>query len=74
VPEPAESPRGQPVAGRQPDVFATEALEDLLHQFAIFGIALVVGVVLGEGAFVGRAVDVVDVAIDRWKAAGDVGS
>ncbi len=70
-PELAESPPGQPVARRKPEVFLVEALVQVDHAAAILGIALVVSLRPVADPFVCGPVDVVDELLHGRHSSGD---
>jgi hypothetical protein len=50
--------RGEPVAGREPNLFIVEPTEDVTDALAVSGVALEIGPVLLDGAAPRRGVDV----------------
>src|SRR5262249_51830639 len=63
--------RGEPVAGREPDVLVVEPTQGVTHPFAVAWVALEIGPVLLDGATPRRGVDVIDGPTNRRQAAGD---
>jgi hypothetical protein len=66
-----EAARGEPVAGREPDVLVVEPVEDVPDPFAVPRVAPEVGPVLLDRAGPRRGVHVIDGPADRRQAAGD---
>src|SRR5262249_49785874 len=63
--------RGEPVAGREPDILVIEPTQDVTDTFAVSRVALEIGPVLLDGPTPRRGVDVIDGPTDRRQAAGD---
>jgi hypothetical protein len=63
--------RGEPVAGREPDVLVIEPTQDVTDPFAVAWVAPETGPVLLDGATPRRGVDVIDGPTDRRQPAGN---
>ena len=57
--------RGEPVAGREPDLLIVEPTEDVTDALAVSGVALEIGPVFLDGATPRRGVDLIDGPTNR---------
>src|SRR5262249_47820702 len=63
--------RGQPVAGRKPNILIVQPAEDVTDPLPVSWVALEIDPVLLDGATPRRGVDVIDGPTNRRQATGD---